>query len=160
MGARGPAAMPTKLRILRGGVHPERINLEEPVPADLPLDKPVWMTAAGSAKWDELVPHLVAMGVVTAADVDALTAYCECWARWQKLVLLAARTPPVFRRGGEGEDMVMVKNPVWSQVRDAEAMMRMWAREFGFTPSARSGLRVGQRIGDLAERLLTGGPAT
>jgi P27 family predicted phage terminase small subunit len=151
--------MPTKLRILRGGniSHPERVNLNEPQPADLPVVKPVWLTSDAAGKWDELVPHLRSMGLITAVDVDMLAAYCECFARWRKLMVLAARTPPVFRRGGEGEDMVMVKNPVWPMVRDAEAALRILAREFGFTPSARATLHTSERMGDLAERLLTGG---
>jgi P27 family predicted phage terminase small subunit len=149
--------MPTKLRLLKGG-HPERVNRHEPQPADLPVVKPVWLTGDAAGKWDELVPHLQAMGVVTGVDTDALAAYCECFARWRKLMVLCARTPPVWKRGETPDGQpIMVKNPVWSMVRDAETGMLRLAREFGFTPSARSGLRVGQQVGDLAERLLTGG---
>jgi len=123
---------------------------------ELPVSKPDWLSADAGDKWDALVPHLLSMQLVTAADVDLLAAYCECYSRWRKLAQLAARTPPVFRRGGEGEDMVMVRNPVWQQVRDAEAGLRTLAREFGFTPSSRAGMRVGKAIGDAAERLLSG----
>jgi phage terminase small subunit len=62
----------------------------------------------------------------------------------------------VFNRGGEGEAMLLVRNPLWAQVRDAEAGLRTLAREFGFTPSSRAGMRVGRQIGDIAERLLSG----
>jgi P27 family predicted phage terminase small subunit len=148
--------------VLHGG-HPERVNKAEPVPAKLPVIKPPYLSEAASGKWDELAPHLVSMGVVTGVDVDVLAAYCECFARWRRLVGLAASSPPVFRRshpgseGGDEQEMVLVKNPLWSQVRDAEAALRVMAREFGFTPSARSGLRVQGAVSAAAERLLTDG---
>ena len=124
-------------------------------PADLPVERPEYLSADAARKWDELVPHLVAMQLITAVDVDTLAAYCECWARWKKLATMAARTPPVFNRGGEGADMVLVRNPLWQQVRDAEAGLRTLAREYGFTPSSRAGMRVGRAIGAVAERLLS-----
>jgi P27 family predicted phage terminase small subunit len=118
---------------------------------------PEFLSDEAARKWGELAPHLVSMGIVTAADVDMLAAYCECYARWRRLVVLAAKSPPVFKRGGEGEETIFVKNPLWSQVRDAEAALRVIAREFGFTPSARSGLRVAGSVAAAAERLLTDG---
>ena len=143
--------------MLHGG-HSERVNRAEPVPAPLPVVRPPYLSKGAVEKWDELGPHLVAMGVVTAADVDLLAAYCECFARWRRLAQLAASSPPVFKRGsGEGDEVVFAKNPLWSQVRDAEAALRVMAREFGFTPSARSGLRVQGSIASAAERLLTDG---
>ena len=155
VGDRGPVKQPTRLRVLHGA-RPERLNLSEPVPAmELPLSKPDWLSADASAKWDALVPHLLSMQLATAADTDVLAAYCECYARWRKLATLAARTPPVFNRGGEGGEALLVRNPVWQQVRDAEAGLRTLAREFGFTPSSRAGMRMGKAMGDIAERLLS-----
>jgi P27 family predicted phage terminase small subunit len=161
VGARGPAPKPTRLRVLHGG-HPERINRNEPQPAALPVECPTYLSEAARAKWVELAPHLEVMGVLTAVDVDLLAAYCECYARWRRLAQLAASSPPVFRRGGKAEgdkpegETVFARNPLWSQVRDAEAALRVMAREFGFTPSARSGLRAQSAVGAAAERLLTG----
>jgi P27 family predicted phage terminase small subunit len=168
VGARGPAPKPTRLRVLHGG-HPERINRSEPQPAPLPVEPPPYLSQEARRKWDELAPHLEVMGVLTAVDVDLLAAYCECFARWRRLAQLAASSPPVFRRGAKPEgggakpegdkaegDTVLARNPLWSQVRDAEAALRVMAREFGFTPSARSGLRAQASMAGAAERLLTG----
>jgi len=155
MGDRGPVAKPTRLRLLHGA-RPDKVNQAEPLPAaELPVSKPEYLSVDAAAKWDELTPHLAAMQLMTAADVDVLAAYCECWARWKKLAVMAARTPPVFNRGGEGAEMVLVRNPLWQQVRDAEAGLRTLAREFGFTPSSRAGMRVGTAMGEIAERLLS-----
>ena len=157
MGARGYPARPTKLRVLRGD-HPERVNLNEPQPADLPVSVPPYLSEEAKRKWHELAPHLLAMGILSGADVDMLAAYCECFARWRRLAQMAAASPPVFRRkGAAGDDeTVLVKNPLWGQVRDAEAALRNMAREFGLTPSARAGLHGAASIAH-GERLLTGG---
>jgi P27 family predicted phage terminase small subunit len=141
--------------VLHGG-HPERVNRNEPQPADLPVLCPDYLSEMAERKWKELEPHLHAMGVLTAADVDMLAAYCESYARWRRVVTMAARTPPVFKRGGEGDEAVFVRNPLWAQVRDATAELRVLAREFGFTPSARAGLRAEVGVAHIAERLLTG----
>jgi P27 family predicted phage terminase small subunit len=165
VGARGPSPKPTRLRVLHGG-HPERVNRYEPQPAALPVVQPAYLSQEAGRKWGELAPHLESMGILTAVDVDLLAAYCECFARWRRLAQLAAASPPVFKsgggkagggKGGGGEEeTVFRRNPLWSQVRDAEAALRVLAREFGFTPSARSGLRAQAGLAGAAERLLTG----
>jgi P27 family predicted phage terminase small subunit len=124
--------------------------------------KPAWLSETASEKWNELAPHLEAMGVLTAADADLLAAYCECFARWRRVAQLAASSPPVFQRKGpvdeEGQrEVVLTRNPLWSQVRDAEAALRVLAREYGLSPSARAGLRSPDAPADGGERLLTGG---
>ena len=154
MGQRGPAPKPTRLRVLHGG-HPERVNRNEPQPADLPVEQPDFLSELGERKWTDLAPHLEAMGVLTAVDVDLLAAYCETYARWRRVVTMAAKSPPVFKRG-DGEDAVFVRNPIWAQIRDLTAELRVLAREFGFTPSARAGLRAEQGMTHIAERLLSG----
>jgi P27 family predicted phage terminase small subunit len=141
------------------GTHPERVNRDEPVPADLPVRCPDYLSPVALEKWNGLAPHLEAMGVLTAVDVDLLAAYCESYARWRTLIRLAARTPPVFKAAEADDDgnPKFTRNPLWSQVRDATSELRVLAREFGFTPSARSGLRAEQGMAHMAERLLTGG---
>jgi P27 family predicted phage terminase small subunit len=161
MGKRGYPPRPTNLRILRGD-HPERVNRDEPQPADLPVSRPPWLSDEARRKWDDLAPQLDFMGVLTVVDVDMLASYCECYARWRRLVVMAAKSPPVFKRAGRpgddgAEETVLVKNPLWGQVRDATSELRVLAREFGLTPSARSGLHAGGAGALPGERLLTGG---
>jgi P27 family predicted phage terminase small subunit len=145
------------------GDHPERVNRDEPQPPDLPVVMPPWLSQEAQRKWREVAPALDFMGVLTVVDVDMLAAYCECFARWRRLVTMAAKSPPVFqRKGRQGDDgaeaeTVLVKNPLWGQVRDAEAALRVMAREFGLTPSARSALHNADSAGYHGERLLTGG---
>jgi P27 family predicted phage terminase small subunit len=134
------------------GVQPKRINFDEPVPLERAINRPEWLSDLAAEEWNRVAPHLVAMRVVTEADLTALCVYCEAVARWRRLAELVARSAPVIQRDGG-----VVKNPLYSQVRDAATEVRVWAREFGLTPSARSGIRVEHVFSGDASRLLTSG---
>lgn len=136
MGRRGPAPAPTRLKLLKG-TERGRINFAEPRPLEGPAGRPGWLSAAAAEEWDRVAPHLEAMRTLTAADTTGLGVYCEAVARWRRLAEVVASSPPVIARDG-----VLVKNPAYSQVRDAAVEVRLWAREFGLTPSARAGIRV------------------
>jgi P27 family predicted phage terminase small subunit len=151
MGRRGPAPEPTRLKLIKG-VKPSRVNLDEPMPLDRAVDRPPWLSDLAAEEWDRTAPHLAAMGIVTEADLPSFAVYCEAVARWRRLAELVAQSPPVVSRDG-----AVVKNPVYSQVRDAAIEVRLFAREFGLTPSARAGIRVERALADTAARLLTDG---
>jgi P27 family predicted phage terminase small subunit len=138
VGRRGPAPTPTKLKLLRGNPGHRKIE-PEPLPLDEPIVKPPWLSELAAEEWDRVIGHLEAMQTVTAADTTALAVYCEAVARWRGLAEVVASSPPVVRHGESG---ILVKNPAYSQARDAAIEVRMFAREFGLTPSARAGIRV------------------
>lgn len=152
MGRRGPAPVPTNLRMLRGETRPSRINDAEPRPRDVAPDKPPWLSGAASDEWDRIMPDLLAMGTVKAADAMPLAAYCETVARFRIATELVAKAGLMLR----DRDGMVRKNPAVGQARDASIEMRMWAREFGLTPAARQPLRVAvDHHGLPAERLLS-----
>lgn len=82
-------------------------------------------------------------GDAKAVDATALGAYCAAVALLETLSDLVARSGPLLA----ASDGQVRKNPVVAQRRDASAEVRMWAREFGFTPAARQPLRVETRTG-------------
>jgi P27 family predicted phage terminase small subunit len=151
VGRRGPAPTPTSLRVLKGD-RPYRINANEPRPRDEPPAEPDWLTPGARAEWRRVMPDLIAMGTAKAVDASALAAYCESVALLAKLVGEVERDG-VLATGREGNP---VRNPAVGALRDASAAVRMWAREFGFTPSARQPLKVEHTVsGVSAERLLS-----
>jgi P27 family predicted phage terminase small subunit len=93
------------------------------------------------------------MRTLTGADTMGLAVYCEAVARWRQIALVVASSPPVIQIEGG----LLVKNPAYSQIRDAATEVRVWAREFGLTPSARAGIRVDVHHHDAgdARRLLS-----
>lgn len=151
MGRSGPAPKPTALRVLHGD-RKSRINLNEPRPVDIPPEPPSWLSRWAVEEWRRLVPDLIAMGTVKRVDATALAAYCEAVSRLRTASVLVAESGPLLI----GDDGLVRKNPAVAQARDASYEVRMWAREFGLTPSARSPLRIEVAPAvAIAERLLT-----
>jgi P27 family predicted phage terminase small subunit len=46
------------------------------------MNAPEFLTEAAADKWYELAPMLSRNGLLTEADLDALSVYCQTWARW------------------------------------------------------------------------------
>lgn len=137
MGQRGPASMPTRLKIIRGETRPSRVNYDEPMPTALHLQVPDDLSADAREIWVAVVQAVHHTGVLTSADVDTLRLYCEAVVRYRSAEDMLVKTGPLIK-GRNGE---FVKNPLHQIVRDNALLMRALARELGLTPAARSGLR-------------------
>jgi phage terminase small subunit len=137
MGRRGPAPQPAAVKELRGA-RPVRINRAEPVPRAAAIEPPAGLSAEVLAVWDELLPELLAMKIGAKVDADAFASWCRCVAAMRRLDREDLGDPAVITR-------LLKLGPE----------MRMWAREFGFTPAARQQIRGPAAGGGAgAERLL------
>lgn len=124
--------------MLRGETRPSRVNHREPKPrANGPI-KPSDLDAEAEEVWDRVVTEYGHTGVITAADTDALRAYCEAVARYRQAAGLLRQSGPLIKSKRSGE---FVKNPLHQITRDNADLMRQYARELGLTPSARTGLQ-------------------
>ena len=137
MGQRGPASMPTRLKLIRGETRPSRVNYDEPLPTALNLNIPEDLSAEARQIWAAIVQAVHHTGVLTSADADTLRLYCEAVVRYRSAEDMLVKTGPLIK-GRNGE---FVKNPLHQIVRDNALLMRSLARELGLTPAARSGLR-------------------
>lgn len=142
MGKTGPPPKPTKLRLLHGD-RKDRINTDEPVPPDGSPQCPPEVSAEVRDVWDYAMTNLIAMGIATPADRDALLCFCEAVVSHRKASAVLAKSPPLI----QGHRGVLVRNPMLAVQRDAAAVIRAFAHEFGFTPSARSDIRKGSGSG-------------
>jgi P27 family predicted phage terminase small subunit len=155
MGRRGPAPVPTRLKVLHGETRPSRLPANEPIPREAAPEPPGWLSPDALRVWDRTVAELTAMGMAHAADTDSLVVYCTAvvnHARAQQLLDVAG---PLIK-GVEGN---VVRNPAVATVNAAAVIINRYAREFGLTPSARVNLGRAPadlpRSRDLAERLLS-----
>ncbi|MEV2277858.1 phage terminase small subunit P27 family [Nocardiopsis sp. NPDC049922] len=153
MGKRGPRPTPTNVRLLRGDRR-DRVNTDEPMPADGLPECPDDASPEVREVWDYTVDQLAAMGTATPADRDALRAYCEAVVTHRKACALLAKSGILIRSAKGG---ALVRNPVVQVQRDAAATLRGFAQEFGLTPSARSEIRMARETGRgrSADRLLS-----
>lgn len=140
MGERGPVSRPTRLKLMRGETHRDRLNLHPPRPRARRPAMPADMSVAAKRVWRRVMIELGPTGVITAADRDVLRAYCEAVARYELAAVRLEETGPLIRGAHRGE---LVKNPLHQIVRDNAVLLRAMGRELGLTPSAREGLRSG-----------------
>lgn len=130
---RGRKPTPTNLKVLNGESRPSRINKREPKHAPGAPGCPSWLPAEGKAEWRRIVPDLDRLGMLAKVDRAALAAYCQQWAT------LVQAQKEIDKRGllVEGDGRI-VKNPAVLAAKDAAAAVRLFASEFGLTPSSRA----------------------
>jgi P27 family predicted phage terminase small subunit len=105
--------------------------------------------------WDRQIESMAATGVLTVVDGDALRAYCEAVSRYEQAARLLASSGPLVKGARTGE---LVKNPLHQVARDNAVLIRLFARELGFVPAGREGIRpagLGESEDDF-DRWLTG----
>jgi P27 family predicted phage terminase small subunit len=136
MGKHGPPPTPAKLKLLRGNPGHRPVNDAAPEPAGLPV-RPEGMSKAAVAVWERVMRDYAATGVLSGVDADALRVYCEAVVRYEHAAQLLESSGPLVKGARSGE---LVKNPLHQVARDNANLIRAYARELGFTPSARSAL--------------------
>ena len=140
MGSRGPTPTPTKKLGLRGswraGTRPG-----EPMPEAVAPTKPVGLSPAAAAVWDDTIPQLDAAGMVTVVDGRTFARYCELFGMWEELLAFLKKSGhahPIKNTKGE-----IVGVRPYPQLRMAlqfsEHLLRL-EQNFGMTPAARARL--------------------
>jgi len=138
MGDRGPSKMPTALKILHGETRPSQTNRTAPKPRGNRPIMPRDLEPAARKVWRRSMAAMGQTGVLTAADRDSFRAYCEAVVRYEEAATLLARSGPLVKGARTGD---LIKNPLHQIVRDNAMLIRLFARELGFLPAAREGLR-------------------
>lgn len=96
-----------------------------------------------AAEWRRMCPILIRAGLFTAADIAALTLYCEAWGRLVDANLAIEKTGMLIKTTNGNviqNPHVGIANRAWEQVRKI-------LTEFGLTPSSRARLHwsLGER---------------
>ena len=136
MGRRGPASLPTELKLLHGERRPSRLNRNAPKAKNVPT-MPAGMSGPAQAIWKRIIRDYAHTGVLTSVDTHALRVFCEAVVRYEHAAAMLEQSGPLVRGARRGD---LVKNPLHQIVRDDADLIRAFARELGFTPSARSAL--------------------
>lgn len=139
MGRRGPPPKPTALKILAGNPGKRPLNPREPQPSAQAPRCPAWLPKEAKREWRRIVPELEAMRVLTRVDGDALTAYCQTYARWRAAEEFLVQHGEVYPlRDESGKVRCMQQFPQVSIARNLLLLLRAYQQEFGLTPAART----------------------
>ena len=145
MGKRGPRKEPTIIKIAKGNPGKRPLNKSEPKPPSDDITPPEWVTGVAREKWDNVVPKLIGMGVMTNADVDTIARYCTMHEQFVKYLDQCRRGLDVLViRDDAGKVKYMQSTPAATMLSKLAASMLRIEQEFGLTPSARSGLSATQ----------------
>lgn len=138
MGARGPSAKPTALKILEGNPGKRTVNGNEPRfrLSEESKTPPPWLGRYGKKEWKRVFPLLEKNGLVTDADYLALCGYCQCADTWITAEKVK-REKGLVTVSATGTHL---PHPAVGIASHALQNLLRYAREFGLTPSARTAL--------------------
>lgn len=140
MSKRGRPPKPTALKVLQGNPGKRPLNTEEPKPRALPPKRPAWLTGEGKKKWDELVPELERLGLLTIVDGAALAALCQAWKDYVECINVIKKYGRTFAT----ESGYLMPRPEVKIAEKAFQAFKAMSVEFGLTPSSRSRLKAPQ----------------
>jgi P27 family predicted phage terminase small subunit len=146
----GPAPKPTVLKQLAGNPGKRKLNKSEPKFKGVPVC-PQWLIPVAKTEWKRVVPELAALDMLRSVDTSSLAAYCESYARWRQAELVITKEgqtvqEPIVNKAGEVVGYKIRRHPAISIAKDALASMLRTSSLFGFDPSSRSRLSVGEPI--------------
>lgn len=149
---RGPAPIPTNIKLLNGNPGKRPINHDEPeLPPLSDLKPPSFLFPIAKKEWKRLLPILARSGVITDLDVAALATYCNAYHTY------VDASVQIKKHGGivEAPNGYLQNNPYMKIQRDAAADMNRWGAELGLTPAARTRVKAAPGDeGDALDRLL------
>ena len=126
-----PHPLPTATKQLRGNPGKRALNKNEPKPSTELPPPPACLTPAARIEWDNLVPELNRIGILTSIDINSFTRYCLNLAEWKECVQFLA-----------DKVVGVMPFPHTKRKREYEVLLLTYEREFGMTPSSRSKVTV------------------
>ena len=157
---RGRKPKPTHLRAIDGDAVPSGDDEAPPVGlrADIPAC-PDHLDGVAREEWERITEELLEAGLIAKIYRGPLAAYCQAYGRWVEAEL-ALRSSSLLVLTPNQYPM---QSPFLSIANKAMEQMRIFATEFGMTPSSLArASRVDQLnlFGDEFENFLSGRPAT
>lgn len=138
MGKRGTKPTPTAMLKLRGSWR-GNINRNEPEPESGAPPMPEELEGVSKECWEQLIPILENMKVLTVADGIALRLLCETFSHWKRAEALLKKHGDVYPiRDNNGQVKYLQQSPYVSIARTSARALKDLLVEFGLTPSARS----------------------
>jgi P27 family predicted phage terminase small subunit len=131
---------PTTLKILAGD-REDRINRNEPMPAEGETLPPVPLSDGAQKVWNRLAPDLEAKGCLSTWDLDMFAVYCNAAATYYEV---SERIGSEYVSEGSAKNTVV--SPLWRVLKDAAETMRVVGAKFGLTPSDRAGLDTSENV--------------
>lgn len=139
------AARPIPLKLIEGRGHGRDSGGREVPPAPgfvrIAPNPPDWLSREAKAEWRRIAPGLSRLDLTKQEDRAALSAYCECWARFVEASKIV-HEEGMLAVNSQGR----VRHPAMAIVEAASKELRSWVQEFGLSPAAEN--RVARKAAD------------
>jgi P27 family predicted phage terminase small subunit len=142
MGRRGPQPTPTQILAAAGDRRAKARMRDGEAAAisslDAELRKPRDLTGEAAAIWDELIPILRNLGVLSDSDGMTIARYCATMAEWRALDRIIATEGRTYRtEGGQ-----FCPHPCVRMRAERAKEAQGFEDRFGLSPSARTSLHI------------------
>ena len=135
--SRGRHAEPAQAKILRGDFRKDRNSHGAKVAIGLP-PCPKWLPRGAKKYWDELGQQLVDAGLISVIDGDVFAAHCDTVAKFAEVTKKLKKIEDALTKTPQGYQVQSALFTIRSKLHE---QLIKTAREFGMTPSARSGIK-------------------
>ena len=135
---RGRPPKPIAAHLADGTFRASRHDINGPKPPPGVPDRPDHLTPYAVDAWQWLVDVLGTTGVLTMADRNVMTLYCEAYADWRTAKELIEESGLILQ-DDEGR---CYKNPARVVLNEAVAQMQSLGASLGLNPAARTNLKV------------------
>lgn len=135
----GAKRQPTALKVLKGNPGKRPIE-DDSVQPDVNIPTaPPHLNDVARREWDRIGEVLYNLQILTEIDRAALAGYCQCYSRWVKAENKIKKEGMVIKTSNGN----LIQSPYVGIANKAMQMMHKFLTEFGMTPSARAGLKIG-----------------
>jgi P27 family predicted phage terminase small subunit len=134
---------PTRLKILKNNPGKRPLNRAEPSPPTDGIEPPAWLTGVALDKWNELLPLLQEVRLMTRADIGTLARYVDTWAWWRRCREVIEREgDTLVMRDDQGNEKYRQQRPEVGIVNRLAQQLCRLENEFGLSPASRAGLQA------------------
>lgn len=134
----GPAPKPVELKILEGNPGKRPLPTNNPKPQPLAPKIPYGLLPLARKFWKAHAPKLERLGILTEVDGPAMAMMATHWA----IAFEASKQIKADGLTAEDQNGKLRKHPLLQVVRDNSTAFRLFAAEFGLTPSSRGKLNI------------------
>lgn len=153
MGKRGPAPTPTAILKTRNSWRAKEREAQgemRPVVGRPPL--PIFLNEEVGKAYATLVKQLEAVpGLLTLLDGPQMERYARYLVRWRNVETQLEQFSGIEAKALMHKDSRQVIKSLWSESRALDHHLSRFEDSFGLTPSARTRIRLWDKVGDAAE---------
>lgn len=148
---RGRPPRPAALRLVEGNPGHRTIP-RPPQPRSRAPRCPSWLDPEAKREWIRVAPDLGHMHLLTGVDRASLVVYCQAVAEFEQAIAVLRKKGRTFKT----PNGFIQARPEVAMMHRSAVLIRMFAEQFGLTPSARTRLgKTDDEFGDDPQGLLS-----